>query len=289
MAENTIEYGAPIGLALGGGGARALAHVGMLKVLEREGIPVGAIAGTSMGGLLGAAYAAGISAFAIEEEVLRLASITKLVRLADRLPSLRGLFSGNRMVTYLEERFGRGRQFHELDIPFAVTAVDLHTGRELVLQKGALIPALRATMSIPGVYQPVEVGPYRLVDGGVLNNVPADVTRALGAQKVIAADVLPNFGRNVPGEPVQVPALTPPLFPVVGRDVWQVIFLSISALTERRLDEASPEVVVRPTLPNDVTLLFGFTRAEELIAAGEEAARQLLPHLRLLRTASPEA
>jgi NTE family protein len=277
-----IDPASPIGLALGGGGARGLAHVGVLKVLEREQIPVGAIAGTSMGALIGAAYAAGFPVARIETEILRLARLTSLIRLADRIPTLRGLFSGNRMKQYLGEQFGTRKRFEDLPIPFALTTVDLFSGRELVIQEGPLVPALRATMSIPGVYEPVELGPYRLIDGGVLNNVPCDIARHLGGVKLIAVDVLPDFTRNVPGEPIQVPNLTPPLFPVVARDVWQVIFLAISALTEKRLREANPEVILRPTLAADITLLFGFTRAEEIIAAGEEAAERALSQIRTL-------
>ncbi|MEL6771736.1 MAG: patatin-like phospholipase family protein [Bacteroidota bacterium] len=274
------SHPAQIGLVLGGGGARGLAHAGVLKVLDREGIPISFIAGTSMGGLIGTAYASGVPARAIEAELIDLSRRSRLIQLADWLPSLTGLFSGNRLQDYFAKWFGVDRTFGELACPLALTATDLRSGREVILDAGSVIQAMRATMSIPGIYQAVQVGQKRLVDGGVLNNVPADVARRMGAQRLIAVDVLPSFDKNRPDAPVVEPQLMPPMFPPVARDIWHTIFLSISALTAYRLAEAKPEVLLRPALPQDVTLLFGFTRADELIALGEQAAEAALPTIR---------
>jgi NTE family protein len=269
-----------LGLALGGGGARGLSHVGVLKVLEREGIRAGVVAGASMGGLVGAAYAAGFPVRAIESEVVGLSRRSRLLKLADWVPTLQALFSGKRFETYLEGVMGAGLTFADLKRPLALAASDLRTGREVVLTSGSVVAAMRASMSIPGVFAPVERGGLRLADGGILNNVPADLARDLGADVVLAVDVLPFFRDNRLDEEPTVEPLEVPLMPAGVRDVWQATFVAIAALTECNLERSKPDVVVRPALPADVTLLAGFTRAEELIGAGEQAMRAALPLLR---------
>ncbi len=269
-----------LGLALGGGGARGLSHIGVLKVLAREGIHADVVAGASMGGLIGAAYAAGFRVESIEAEVLSLAHRSQLLKLADWVPTLQALLSGKRFEAYLTEVMGADLTFADLRRPLALAASDLNTGREVVLDAGRVVPAMRATMSIPGVFAPVEIDGYRLADGGILNNVPADLARALGADVVLAVDVLPFFRENRLDEPPRVEALEVPFMPPGVRDVWQAMFVAISALTECNLERSKPDVVIRPALPADVTLLAGFTRAELLITAGERAAQAMLPKLR---------
>ena len=269
-----------LGLALGGGGARGLSHVGVLKALEREGIEVDVVAGASMGGLIGAAYAAGFPVRAIEREVLGLSRRSQLLRLADWMPTLQALLSGKRFEAYLNGVMGPDLTFVDLQRPLALAASDLRTGREVVLTTGSVVTAMRATMSIPGVFAPVELDGYRLADGGILNNVPADLARALGADVVLAVDVLPFFRENVLDEEPQVEPLEVPLMPSGVRDVWQATFVAIAALTECNLERSKPDVVIRPALPVDVTLLAGFTRADLLITAGEQAAGAALPRIR---------
>ncbi len=279
-----METSAPrptLGLALGGGGARGLAHVGVLRAFEDEGLPVDVVAGASMGGLIGAAFAAGFPAEAIEREVLSVSQRARLLRFADRLPTLQGIFSGRKFEAYLESVIGADLRFEDLPRPLALAASDLVSGREVVLREGRVVPAMRASMSLPGVFAPVEwAGGYRLVDGGILNNVPADLARALGADVVVAVDVLPFFRENRLDEAPVVEPLELRLVPTAVRDIWQATFVAIAALTECNLRRSKPEVVVRPALPADVTLLAGFNRAEELIAAGAEAARAAVPSIR---------
>lgn len=269
-----------LGLALGGGGARGLAHVGVLKVLDREGLLPEVLAGTSMGGLIGGAYAAGFSGAAIEREVRELARASRLVRLADRLPSLRALFSGERFETYLADTLGGDLTFGDLRRRLAVSTVDLNTGREHVIRSGPLVPALRATMSIPGVFAPVEREGRRLVDGGILNNVPADLARRLGAEVVLAVDVLPHFEGDVPGAAAAATPLELPFAPVGLRDVWEAAFVTVAALTAANLERSRPEILLRPAIPTHITLLTGYTRAEEALEAGERAMEAALPELR---------
>jgi NTE family protein len=295
MTENDHQSNAPrrprLGLALGGGGARGLAHVGVLKALDRAGITPDVIAGASMGGLLGGAYAAGFSGRAIEREVMEIASASRLVRLADRVPTLRALFSGRRFEHYLTRILGADLTFADLRRPLAVTTVDLNSGQEVVFTSGPVVPALRATISIPGVFAAVERGGRRLVDGGILNNVPADHARALGADIVVAVDVLPCF--RLPGAdergtaPEAASAMELPLAPPGVRDIWEAAFISVAALTTYNLERSNPDLVVRPLLPASITLLTGYMRAEESIASGAAAMEQAIPRLRELLQMSP--
>ncbi len=269
-----------VGLALGGGGARGLAHVGLLKVLTREGIPIDYIAGTSMGGILGALYSIGMPLDQIEAEAARIGGRRTMLGLADIQISQTGLLRGARIQAHLASLIGAERTFAELTTPLAIVASDMNSGREVVFQEGRVIDALRATMSVPGVFRPYELGPYRLVDGGILNNVPTDIVRRMGATVVIAQDVLPQYSLNVPGEPPLISPMALGGLPRVYNDFWQIESIMISAITELRLIMSPPDVLIWPNLPANMGLFLGFDRAHIAIAAGEEAAEQALPRIR---------
>ena len=273
---------AKIGLALGGGGARGLAHIGILKVLQREQIPIDVITGTSMGGIVGAMYAAGKSIDEIEAEALKRGDISHIFKLIDLRFLGSGLLGGRRIKKLLVQMLGAETTFADLQTPFAVVSVDYNSGREVVLKEGLLADAVRATMSVPGVFEPVELNDCNLLDGGVLNNVPVDVARDLGADKIIAVDVLPNFRLNVPGQEPIVPPLKAKRTPKAYRQLWHVELVMIAALTDFRLKEARPDVIIRPDLPVDMDLLMSFDRPQEAIECGERAAEAALPQIRTL-------
>ncbi len=269
-----------IGLALGGGGSRGLAHIGLLRVLQREGVPVSFIAGTSMGGLVGALFAAGLPLAEVEAEVKRFSHISEQLKLIDISLSGAGLsIRGRRIYNFLADLLGDRLLFSDLSVPLALASVDLLTGRDVVLQGGMVIDAVRATISVPGVFQPVDLGPYRLVDGGVLNNVPVDVARSLGTAPVVAVDVLPSFSENQPGQPAVVGGLQLSLGPTYLKETYNVLMIMIAAITDERLRHFPPDYLIRPILPPEITLLVGFSRAEEIIDAGEAAAEAALPHI----------
>lgn len=263
-----------VGLALGGGGARGLAHIGVLKALEAEGIPVDLLAGTSMGGLIAAFYAAGRSPAEIESEALHLTKLAHALALVDLGLPRRAFFSGDKLYAYLQEKLGPRLTFAQLRRPLALTAVDLISGKEVVLREGLVAEAARATAALPGMLEPVERNGQCLVDGGVLNNVPADVARALGAQVVIAVNVSLDVHDDRQWQKVGLPDIL--------LDSWRADAISAAALTDIRLALARPDVLLRPPTTSEVTTLTGFSRAAEIIAAGEAAVREALPQLREL-------
>ncbi|MBX7251295.1 MAG: patatin-like phospholipase family protein [Candidatus Promineofilum sp.] len=279
-----------LGLVLGGGGARGLAHIGVLRVLERERIPVACVAGTSMGGLIGALYAAGVAIERVEAEVVRLSRVTEQMRLVDFELSAAGLsVRGRRIYNMLAELLGEELTFADLRLPLAMVSVDVRTGRPVTLQGGLVIDAVRATISIPGIFTPVDLGDYRLVDGGVLDNVPVDVAHALGATHTVAVDVLPSYSRNQPGVAPVETGLQLAFAPQQFAEIYQVLMIMIAAVTEAQLRQYPPDLLIRPALSPHVTLLSGFNRADELIAAGEAAAVAALPAIRTLLAGETEA
>lgn len=264
-----------VGLALSGGGARGLAHIGVLKVLEREGIPIDCLAGSSMGGIIAAAYSAGVTVAELEKEALRMAKLRELMKLVDPLPPRRGLLAGKRLRAYLSRFVDPSLTFRNLHLPLALTAVDLLSGEEIRLDEGLVIEALLATCAFPGVLPPVASNGHWLVDGGLLNNLPVDVVRNLGAEIVIASNVTPD---SVQENPLEAPE-TLRLLPDFLWDSYRAIVLLGRALTRIRVIDARPEILIQPPLPSDIGIFSSFPRAAEIIAAGEREAYQCLPQL----------
>lgn len=271
---------ARVGLALSGGGARGLAHIGVLNVLQQEGIPIDLLAGTSMGGFLGAVYAAGMDPSAIKAEALNLSSPRRLWSLIDLVPPRRGLIEGNKVHEYMASLLG-DRIFDDLRIPLTVVAADLNTGQQVHLNQGRVVDAVRATIALPGILAPVERNGQLLVDGGILNNLPTDVARDMGADIVVAVNVVPDDQTERaldqgPHHRWNLPGALSDAASVMMRSV-QVMRIE---LDRRRLEETPPDVMLQPAISSEVGILTGFTCAEEIIAAGEEAAREALPQIR---------
>ncbi len=177
-----------IGIALGSGSAKGLAHIGVLEVLETKSIVPEIIAGTSMGALIGGAYAAGIElskikelAFSVDRESLK--------KLFSPHPSIYGFISQERVRDFLVEIFG-DRRIEDLPRKFACVATDIKTGEEIVFREGNLVDAVLSSISIPVLFPPVKLNERYLVDGGLVNPVPVDVARKLGADYVIAVNVI---------------------------------------------------------------------------------------------------
>ena len=205
MTETRSKY--KLGLALSGGGARGLAHIGFLKVLEREHIPVDYLSGTSMGSIIGAAYARGMELSQMEEEVLNSTTTRSMMRLVSLSPPTRGFLEVNKVRSVLSRFIPEALTFDELNIPLAVCATDLIHSEAVSLYKGEVLPAVMASCAVPGIFPAVNYPPYRLVDGGVLNNLPVDLVKGLGAEKIIAIDVQANpLVHHMGRRPIYIPA-----------------------------------------------------------------------------------
>ncbi|GAB4476880.1 MAG: hypothetical protein Kow0088_15100 [Anaerolineales bacterium] len=263
-----------IGLALGGGGARGLAHIGVLEVLEREGIPIDIIAGTSMGGIITALYACGFSPEKMQEIALELGDLRNLIRFLDLTPPERGIIRTDRIRAYLTELVGKDRRIEDLPKRIALTCVDLITKKTVYLTKGNLVEACMATSAVPGLFPPVHFENYLLVDGGVLDNVPAQALRMLGAEYLIAVDVNHLLSEHSQWSDLPKDATIRKFLPAFALDFYQAEIIMISALTSINLKKARTNLVIRPPIPSDVNIFFGFTHALDTIQHGVHATEQ---------------
>lgn len=241
-----------VGLALGGGVARGLAHIGVISVLEKAGVPIDCIAGTSMGAIIGAAYCAGLEV----DDLKTMAARTGWWHVSRPLFSAGGLFTFTRMERWLEDNIGEF-DVRDLAIPFAAVASDLISGERVVLSEGRLCTAIRASCSVPGFVPPVETGGRMLVDGGITDNIPADVARLLGADYVIGVDIF-------------MPALRRFLGPLS-----QGIAAIETLVRHAGLGSNECDCLIVPHMEG--LSYFKFSDYERLIALGEAAARLQLP------------
>jgi NTE family protein len=200
-------------------------------------------------------------------------SLRRLLPLTDLSPLRRGLFEGQKVREYLTSHLG-DRTFDDLRIPLTLVAVDLNSGRAVYLSQGRVVDGVRATTALPGVFTP-------------LDNLPAGAVRRMGADVVIAVDVSSD-GQVVShlAQALHRHRYVPNGLVDTAEVMWRSLGVMRAEIGRRRLAEAHPEIIIRPAIPPDVTVLTGFPRAAEIIAAGEEAAQEALPRIRAL-SASP--
>jgi len=256
-----------IGLALGGGFARGIAHVGVLKVLEEEGIPVRMIAGTSVGGLIGAAYCSGVTIAELEEVAYKV----RFTTFARWTLSRYGFATNDRMVSFLTRTL-KVQTFEELRIPLGVTATDFNTGEGMVFTSGSIIDPVRASCAYPGMFLPVEICGRWLVDGMLSNPVPTRPLRAMGAERVLAVQLKGQWSKT-----------TAPrhLFDVIGQS------FAIAQDMMSSVWRSAADLVIEPDVAGfDYD---DFKRAGELIRVGEVAMRRALPEVRKWLEAPEEA
>ena len=249
-----------IGLALGSGGARGLAHLGVLARLNEWGVKVHCVAGTSIGAIMGAIYASGTVNEAIEwAEQLDLAEAARLF--AEINMPVTGFFSGKQVEKRLR-KFIPFRDFSEAPLPFATVATDIVTGEEVVLRTGDMMQGVRASYAIPGVFTTVERDGRQLVDGGLVNPLPVSVCRELGADVVIAVDI--NLRKGPPGYRREKKSLK----------IFEILVNTISILekeiTRGTLAAQSPDICLQPAVGDIYTL--DFLTARTAIEAGYAAA-----------------
>lgn len=276
-------------LALGGGGAKGNAHIGVIRRLEKEGVRIKAVAGTSFGGLVAVFYALGYSPDKIEEIFASTDQTQLYGHTPDDGPSLIGLAGINRL---LKETIG-DRTFDDLNLPCALTAADLKSGNEVILTKGRLVDAILATIAIPGIFPPRRIDGLELVDGGTLDPVPVTPARMLAPKLPVVAVVL-NVPMGTPTQAWNIPIRKywawMILYPILNKmrytSVWDVFSRSLDitarAMTQYRLEVDRPEVIIRPQVLHIDTL--DIVDVHEVAKKGEEAVEAALPQLRGLFT-----
>jgi NTE family protein len=271
-----------ITLALGGGGVKGNAHLGVLRVLEQHGFEIGGIAGTSAGGLWGALYASGLSVEQVLEQAKKLDYDEAYRRLPEDEPSWMGVAGIRKLLTDI---LG-DKTFTDLRFPFAVTAVDLDTAELVTIRSGKGLDAVLATIAVPGIFPPVHYDGRLLVDGGILAPVPVSLARTLAPELPVAAVVLsPPIDHWKSSSKPRLMNSLPFLARYLARlRVAQALNVFLRAmdisgaqLTELFLALEKPEVIVRPAV-GDIGLLDDVD-AHEVARAGELAALELLPEL----------
>lgn len=309
---HAVQHTAGLGIALGSGAARGLAHIGVLKVLEENGIRVDVLAGTSIGALIGALFAAGVPVRQMEQVALEI-DWRKLAKLMDPVIPFSGLTDTRKLISFIKDLLPV-RSFEELDRPLAVTATDINTGEAVIIKQGDLVEALRASLAFPGIFSPATFGQRVLVDGGLCKPMPTDVVRNMGAGKVIGICTIPKVNKKTPetyldkksnhrvpggwkhffnanrieqafrsaigqefsGSTSDTGVKTPNIFKVCA----QSVAIMENVINDLQVNQCPQDLILRPKL-DGITLL-EFYRAKEIIAAGENAARESLTQIEYL-------
>lgn len=284
MEKGVKGTGRRVALALAGGGARGVAHIGAIEELERRGYEIAAVAGTSMGALVGGMYAAGH----LEEFKEWMCSLDryKVFGLVDFTFSAEGLVKGSRVIDAMKELIPDMR-IEQMRLPFTAVSADLLTGREVVIERGGLYDAIRASIAIPSVFRPVHRDGMVLTDGGIVNPMPVNRVRREAGDLLVAVDVCAPFavegsgavGESVPAAGVNaIGAGRAALRKLPSLNYYKLITASTEIMTQHltrlmcRLYR--PDVLVE--LPADRFGLFEFYRSREIAEAGAAAARQAL-------------
>lgn len=247
-----------VALVLSGGSARGIAHLGVAKVLRREGFKFDLVVGTSIGSLVGAAYCLDIPM----EDVERVALKTTAMDLLDITVSRMGLTEGNRLENIIQQVI-KDRSFGDVKIPLAITAVDIETGEEVYFTSGDLIKTIKASCSLPGIFKPVELNGRSLIDGGMRQHFPTDIAKKLGADFLIGVDV---------GFCIKKGKIN---------SMFGIIMQSIQIIGEElsKHQSSKADILIMPELGDDIDQM-AFNKTAFIIKKGEEAAEGMLPILR---------
>lgn len=246
-----------LGLALGGGAARGFAHIGVIQVLEENGIKADLVAGTSAGSLVASLYASGKGG----KEMQALAETMDEGAITDWSFPLRGLIRGEALARYIRDKTG-GKAIEQMVLPLGIVATDLSDGSPILFRSGDTGTAVRASSAVPAVFQPVKIGQREYVDGGLVSPVPVRFAREMGAQLVVAVDITSPPASDPLNDAFRMLMQT---FAIMGR--------SINGFELRDAD-----VVIRPRL--DGVGSADFTARRRAIQAGREAAQAVLPLLK---------
>jgi len=240
-----------IGLALGSGGARGFAHIGVISVLRKYNIPIDFIAGSSIGAMIGVLYGAGSNV----ERLYQIGKVFKSKYYLDYVVPKMGFISGKR-IKELIKVLTFGRKIEELDLPVAIIATDLYTGQKIVFREGDIATAVRGSISVPGIFLPEKWNNKLLVDGGVVDRIPVSVAKEMGADLVFGVDVSPITVSNEVST------------------IFDVIMQSIEIMQHElvRNREIASDIMLRPNINHYSSM--NFNDLEKVIQAGEEEAEK---------------
>jgi NTE family protein len=255
ISDSSMVTRKKVGLALGGGAVRGLAHVGVLSELVAADIPIDYIAGTSAGSIIGSLFCSGIGL----ERMSALAEETNWWRIARLALSPRGFLNFNKLSGWLQKHIG-DIDFSDLQVPFTAVAADIATGEEVDLSAGRLAPAVQASCSIPGIITPVEIDGRLLVDGSIVNTVPVNVVRRMGADYVIGVDILTHKVRWRLGP--------------LGYGIAAIEILAEKA----GMGAQQADCLITPDMAGKSYVRF--SKRKELVQLGAWAARQRIDHIR---------
>jgi len=250
-----------IALVLGGGAARGFAHVGVIRALEQEKIPIDMVVGTSVGGLIGAIYASDLSSFDLEWTAFQLEKDDLFDFGVMNAVTGMGFAKGDKLEAWVKSHI-KTTNIENMKIPFAAVATDLNWGYKVVLDSGSVARAIRASAAIPGVFQPVQHQGKILVDGGVVDNIPISVAKAKGADIVIAVDISGNVGNT---------SITNLLG--VSLQATNIMFALNVEQSKKNAD-----VLITPAGIGDIGML-DFTQKKRCMQAGIEATKTAMPSI----------
>jgi NTE family protein len=256
-----------VGLALGSGAAKGFAHIGVLQVLEENKIPIDLISGSSIGSVVAGFYASGHDSKKIKE----LAQKTKWIKLIDFGWPKHGLIKGEKIEKYLKEKL-KNIKIEKLKIPLFITAVDLNNSTEVVLSKGDLAKAIRASISIPGIFNPVEINNQILIDGAWKNPVPADILKKAGADIIIAVNLNKKSKKSKEESALKIPSM----FNVLLKSLR----ITNEEATHHKIDRKIINILIEPEL-EDIKLN-DFDKIELAIQRGREAAEKHIEEIKKL-------
>ncbi len=258
-SQNTNQPRLVVGLALGGGASKGFAHIGVLKVLRENNIHVHVVTGTSAGALVGSLYASGMQPARLQTE----ASLLEKGDIVDLTLSTRGFIRGEKLQNWVNDKVGN-RTLEKLPIKFAAVATEFGTGKMVVFNRGNTGQAVRASASIPNVFQPVEIGGKQYVDGGLSAPVPVSAAKRMGANVVIAVDISAKPAR---------------LEQSSGFFAYLDQSLNIMSISALNAELAQANVVIKPAV-QQLGAVGGFDQKAQAIALGEQAARAALPKIK---------
>ncbi|MBN1793784.1 MAG: cyclic nucleotide-binding domain-containing protein [Candidatus Omnitrophica bacterium] len=287
-----------IGLALGSGAALGLSHIGVLKVLEKHQIPIDILSGCSMGAFLGSLWACGIKAGQLEQQVMKVIAHKKLFSFFDITFPIRGFFRGRKVIDFLKKFIGE-KNFADAEMDLKIVAADLLTREKIVFQEGPIYEAVRASISMPGIFEPLKKNGSLQVDGGILDPLPIHVLQEAGATKIIAVNALPDpiplrqmhqeiADRGTEGiadtkkKHGNIGLLRCRLHNALSPGILDILIRSIQSM-EAGLAESScqdADITIRPL--KEYHSYFDFFNAKSLIYNGERAAEKALPKIKQL-------